>query len=211
MIFGFLNRAASLLPKKFLDVGDRRLLFWYRYLGGQVEWDTQITPPEIIAATELLPAGRALDLGCGTGTNSLYLARRGWNVIGVDFVPKAIRAARRKAKTTGLRGIEFHVGDVTRLGFLEGEFDLVLDVGCLHCMVRSRQPHYAAELIRLTQPGSMYLLYSFAPRLLGRYPVGLTPSDVRALFGSTFEELQVVQATTRDQHSSAYWYTFRRK
>jgi ubiquinone/menaquinone biosynthesis C-methylase UbiE len=211
MIFGLLNKASSLIPTKLLDLGDRRMLFWYRYLGGQVVWDTQITPPEIIAATQLLPPGRVLDLGCGTGTNSLYLAHRGWRAIGVDFVPKAIRAARRKAKATGLRGIEFHVGDVTQLDFLEGEFDLALDVGCLHCMVRSKQPLYAAELIRLTQPGSMYLLYSFAPRLLGRYPVGLTPSDVRALLGGAFEELQVVPVTTKDENSSAYWYTFRRK
>ena len=69
--------------------------------------------------------GRALDLGCGTGTNALWLTQHGWRVVGVDFASLAIESARRKADWTS--GVEFVEGDVTRLHELgvKGPFDLV--------------------------------------------------------------------------------------
>ncbi|NJL93940.1 MAG: methyltransferase domain-containing protein [Anaerolineae bacterium] len=77
----------------------RRGFFWMRYLRGKTPWDTNITPPEVVrlVAEGRTPPGRALDLGCGTGTNALYLARQGWQADGVDFIGQAVRAARRKA------------------------------------------------------------------------------------------------------------------
>ncbi len=50
---------------------------------------------------DALPAGSALDLGCGTGDSSIYLAQHGWKVTGVDFVPKALEKARAKAAAAG--------------------------------------------------------------------------------------------------------------
>ena len=67
-------------------------------------WDSGITPPELLEYLESRPAaGRAIDLGCGTGTNVITMARMGWQVTGVDFVPKAIDLAREKARKAGLR------------------------------------------------------------------------------------------------------------
>ena len=79
----------------------RRMLYRQMYRFGAPRWDTNITPPEVVAVIEgaaPLPAGRALDLGCGTGTNVIYLAQHGWETIGVDFSPVAIQQARQKAK-----------------------------------------------------------------------------------------------------------------
>ena len=61
------------------------------------------------------PYGPVLDLGCGSGIWSVELAARGWQVTGIDFVPKALRRARERARAAGveLRLIE---GDVTKLG-----------------------------------------------------------------------------------------------
>ena len=69
--------------------------FDLQYLLGRAPWDTQVTPPEVVALIEGegCLAGRALDLGCGTGTNCIYLAHRGWQVVGVDFSAVAIRRA----------------------------------------------------------------------------------------------------------------------
>jgi 2-polyprenyl-3-methyl-5-hydroxy-6-metoxy-1,4-benzoquinol methylase len=94
------------------------------------EKSTPFTPPEVMEFIAQTRPGKALDLGCGTGTNAITLARHGWQVTGVDFSPKAIRQARRKATAEGLK-IEFHAADVTDLAMLTGPYDYVLDIGCL--------------------------------------------------------------------------------
>ena len=91
----------------------RRLSFNLWYLR-RPPWDSGIVPPEVVDFICTHPPGRALDLGCGTGTSSLALAKAGWQVTGVDFVPRAIRIARAKAKAAGV-SVDFRVGDVTRL------------------------------------------------------------------------------------------------
>ena len=113
----------------------RRMMYSLMYRFGPPRWDTSITPPEVVAVIEgaaALPAGRALDLGCGTGTNVIYLAQHGWETIGVDFSPIAIQQARQKAKDTP--GATFVEGDVSQLSHLgiQGPFDFVLDIGCFH-------------------------------------------------------------------------------
>ena len=143
----------------------RSWFFDLRYLLGRPPWDTEVTPPEVVTLIEgegLVP-GRALDLGCGTGTNCIYLARHNWEVVGVDFSILAIRRARRKARQTGV-DCQFYRGDVTDLAFLADPFDLALDIGCLHSLSPERWERYATEVARLVRPGGLYLLYAFTPR-----------------------------------------------
>jgi SAM-dependent methyltransferase len=125
-------------------------------------WDTGIPVPELVRAASSRPAGRALDLGCGTGTNLRYLAERGWQVAGVDFVGGAIRQARRKLRghpATLLRA------DVTRLAELPlpGPFDLALDLGCFHRLSEDGRQRYAQGLAGWLKPGAAYLLYAWQP------------------------------------------------
>jgi SAM-dependent methyltransferase len=174
---------------------------WY-WLPRRPPWDTQITPPEVERFVAAHPPGRAVDLGCGNGTNVVYLARHGWDVVGVDFVGRAIATARRRARDAGVRA-SFHVADVTRLGFLNGPFDLALDIGCGHTLPLSDRPAYAAEVSRLVRPGGTYLLYAFAP---GGPAVGMTREDVVGTF-TGFELVAVEEGTGR----SSAWYTLVRR
>ena len=76
------------------------LFYRIAYLVGFKPWDTGVRPPELVAVVEgpdRLPPGKALDLGSGTGTNAIYLAQHGWDVTAIDFTPRPVRAARRKA------------------------------------------------------------------------------------------------------------------
>ena len=78
-------------------------------------------------AERLRPLGRAIDLGCGRGRYTAELARRGWEAVGIDNIPRAIDAANR----SGVSGATFVVGDVTKLAAADlGRFDFFLDVGC---------------------------------------------------------------------------------
>jgi SAM-dependent methyltransferase len=93
--------------------------FRERYRTGDVPWDHEQPPPEVIALAEELAPGQALDLGCGYGRASIYLAQRGWTVVGVDFIPEAIDGARARAGAAGVSDrVDFYVASVTRLDFL---------------------------------------------------------------------------------------------
>jgi SAM-dependent methyltransferase len=184
----------------------RRLFFNAIYwLPRRPRWDTGVTPPELERFVASAPPGRALDLGCGTGTNVVYLARHGWEAVGVDFVGRAIGKARRRARDAGVaERCSFYVADVTRLGFLSGPFDLALDIGCLHSLPVRDRTAYAAGLARLVRPGGTYLLYAFAP---GGPAAGLTRDDLVATFGSSFELVGVEEGRGRP----SAWYTLAKR
>ena len=91
----------------------RHLLFDTLYRLGRPIWDTP-PPQELCDAIEgpnAMPPGHALDVGCGTGTNVIYLAKHGWQATGIDFSAAAIRKARTDAH--GIDGATFIEGDVT--------------------------------------------------------------------------------------------------
>jgi SAM-dependent methyltransferase len=181
----------------------RRLLFsvWY-WLPGNRRWDTGVAPPELERFVASHPPGRALDLGCGTGTNVVYLALHGWTAVGVDFAGRAIAKARRRALDAGVSPT-FFVGDVTRLD-VSGPFDLAFDLGCLHSIPVAGRAGYASGLARLVRPGGTYLLYAFAP---GGPTFGLGRDDVRATFADAFEVVDVEEGKGRP----SAWYTLVRR
>ncbi len=184
----------------------RWILYTLAYLR-RPPWDTDITPPELVAFVQSTPPGQALDLGCGTGTNSLYLARHGWQVVGVDFVPRAIRKAQHKARQAGLT-VDFRVGDVTRLDNLPGPFNLIVDIGCLHSLPIAGQAAYRANLQRWLPPNGTFLLYAFTPpeETARRGIAGLLPAQVAAL-EADLHLAQRRNGTERGRASA--WFIFR--
>ncbi len=131
------------------------------YESGSVPWDQTDPPPEVIDSSSSIPVGRALDLGCGFGRASIYLARLGWQVDGVDFVEKAIKQARSRSEQIGVSDrVKFHQAPVTKLDFLEGPYDFALDVGCAHGLTDQELQEYHRELCRLLKPGAIYLLFA---------------------------------------------------
>jgi cyclopropane fatty-acyl-phospholipid synthase-like methyltransferase len=191
----------------------RRLTYWLSYLTGGAGWDTGITPPEIVDLIEVqgVGPGRAVDLGCGTGTNVIYLARHGWDAVGIDFVPQPIRLARRKARRAGVaERTQFIAGDVRKLASLglDGSFDLVVDIGCGHGLPLESRPDYAANLARLVKPGGLFMLYAFcaAPGRL----LGFSAEMVEELFAPAFVlEWSNIGEDTSARSASA-WFRLRR-
>jgi cyclopropane fatty-acyl-phospholipid synthase-like methyltransferase len=190
-------------------------LIWnFAYLFSKTPWDTGITPPELRAVVEggQVQPGRALDLGCGTGTNVIYLAQHGFETIGVDISSRAIARAQRKIERAHLDGrARVYAGDVTRLDRLlvVGPFDLTLDIGCLHVLDAPGRARYAAGLACRMKPGGLYLLYAFGPRMQFGRQMGISPEEVEKLFSPQFRLLHVAHGEDRGGIGSA-WYTFQR-
>lgn len=155
----------------------RRLAFEVWYVFRRPPWDTGISPPELLEFLQQYPAGRALDLGCGTGTNAIALAKCGWQVVGADFSGVAIRRARRKARAANLP-IHFLVDDVTRLPALDDPFDLILDIGCFHALAADARPAYLETIGRLLAPGGTWLLYAMRRSAEAESAFGLTEDDI---------------------------------
>ncbi|NCP88142.1 MAG: SAM-dependent methyltransferase [Anaerolineae bacterium CG_4_9_14_3_um_filter_57_17] len=157
----------------------RYLLFnlWYYR---RPPWDSGITPPELVEFIATHPAGRALDLGCGTGTNSITLARAGWQVIGVDFAFHAIQQARQKAQQAAL-SVDLRVGDVTRLENISGRFDLALDIGCFHGLTPRLQESYLQTLTPRLVAGGHWLVYAMRKNPLALTAHGLTEAQIDGL------------------------------
>jgi SAM-dependent methyltransferase len=99
------------------------------------------------------PLGRALDLGCGRGQYTPELARRGWEAVGIDYVPAAIEAAA--AKSRGVDGLSYVVGDVTQLPSAHlGTFDFFLDVGCFQGLEAGQRLAQGEGVSALANPGA---------------------------------------------------------
>jgi SAM-dependent methyltransferase len=161
-----------------------RLVYWLLYRLGLIIWRRHTPPAELVALVRgdtALPSGRALDLGCGTGTDTIYLAGHGWDVTAVDGVPKALSIARRNATAAGVMPRFLH-GDVTRLHELNvgSGYTLLLDFGCFHTLPDDRRPAYVKSVSDAAAPEATLLLYGF------RRPPKAAPMHA----GATVEEIQ---------------------
>jgi SAM-dependent methyltransferase len=168
-------------------------------------WDG---PPrsELVALVEggtLTPSrlapGRAIDLGCGTGANTRFLAEHGFRVSGVDFSPVALRIATGRARAAGLEGATtFVAGDLTSdaLPGVEGPYDLLVDYGTLDDLAPTDRTAMAGLVKRLARPGAVFLLWCFwarrgdLPRFSLRGPSRMIPviepGEETSLFGDAF-------------------------
>lgn len=186
-----------------------------RYAEGRVPWDDPLPPPEVIEMAAKLRPGRALDLGCGYGRASIYLAQRHWQVDGVDFIAKAIAEANRRAASAGVaETAQFHLGQVTDLSFLTNSYDFALDVGCMHSLDDDGLSRYRDGLLRLLRPGGLYLLFAHLRDDTAEVPGrGVYEQTIHAYFGSHFTLETVRRGLTQVEDKPAWasaWFWFRR-
>jgi SAM-dependent methyltransferase len=166
-------------------------------------------PPEHLM--ELMESGRispcrAIDLGCGTGGNAVFLAQHGFEMTGVDFDPSAIAKARRRAEAAGVR-VAFIVDDLTNLEKVKGTFDFLTDFGALDTFGPKGRDLYVRTVLPLTHPGSRYLpacwewSWSWWERLL---QMPLEPGEVERRFGEYFEIEKILSETNPRHWPPAY-------
>jgi SAM-dependent methyltransferase len=130
-----------------------------RYREGDTPWDSGRPSLELlrVVAEDGIVAGPVLELGCGTGTNAVWLACQGFEVTAVDLSPLAIERAERRAREAGVR-VRFLVADLLDPPDLGGPYDFFFDRGCYHVVRRENAERYARTLERFTRPGSRGLV-----------------------------------------------------
>lgn len=134
----------------------------YRFV--PVEWvfgpSSQLENFVDLAIEGRIVSGSAITLGCGVGRETIYLAKKGFQVVGLDFSPTAIKRARRRAKAEGVE-VHFVVDDLTNLQHTGGTYDVVMDFGAFNDLSQEARDLYMQNVIPLTKPGGYYVMFSF--------------------------------------------------
>lgn len=160
-----------------------KLFYEVLYRRFRAPWD--IGPrPELV---ELVQSGRvqpckAIDLGSGTASNCIFLAQHGFDVTGVDFAASAVELGISRAREAGV-SVRFVRDDLTRMQHVRGPFELLVDYGTLDDLHARDRDRYVETVLRLSQPGSRYLLWCF------EWPLRTWERLLLALFGRFFGEL----------------------
>ena len=119
-----------------------------RYRTGNLPWDTGRDDKNLSHCIEdsCVAPCRMLDLGCGTGSNAVWLAKQGFSVTGIDIAPLAIEAARQRAASEGV-DISFSAADILTDPIPNAPFEFVFDRGCFHSMDNPPDTERCTELI----------------------------------------------------------------
>jgi len=188
----------------------------------------QIVAELLIEALDVRSTERVLDVATGSGNAAIAAARRGCEVVGVDYVPALLERARRRSKAEGL-SIDYVEGDAEALTFLDGSFDVVTSV--FGAMFAPDQDRTASELLRVTRSGGRIGIVAHAPegfigqlfRTIAKHvppPAGLrspiqwgTEVRLRELFGAESSSIRIEKRTYafRARSPEAWVETWRRE
>jgi len=161
------------------------------YKSGTPPWETGQPSAELrrVVAQESIQPCAAIDLGCGSGINAVWLAQQGFDVTGVDVSALAIEQARRRAAAVGVH-VNFILADLLKLPAGLGPFPFFFDRGCYHAVRRDDAQGYLRTLATITVPGSVGLVLTGnakEPSPEGQGPPVVSEEEIRAELGSHFE------------------------
>ena len=162
-------------------------------------WDIPGPQPAFVALEEAGEIrGSVLDAGCGTGEHALYLASKGHEVWGIDFVPVAIERAKAKAKERGLN-VHFQQANALELENLDRPFDTVIDSGLFHTFSNDERPTYVAGLAKILRPGGRLHMLCFSDQEPGTEgPRRVTQQEILNVFrdGWSIQEIRASRFET---------------
>ncbi len=155
-------------------------------------WDVGEPQPAFVRLAEQgLLTGQVLDVGCGTGEQTLLAASSGAEALGVDVSPLALEQARGKAAARGvpaaadgqIGSARFEVADALSLADLGLSFDTIIDSGLFHIFDDESRARYVASLASVLRPGGHLYLMCFSDRQPGTFgPRRISQDELRAAF-----------------------------
>jgi len=165
------------------------LISWEDAYKTRPPWDIGRPQPafvELVQAGEL-NEGRVLDVGCGTGENALYLAERGFSVVGVDLSTRAIDAAKTKGSERKLK-VDFRLANALSLDFKNAYFDNAIDSGLFHTFNDNDRAVFGREIARVLKTDGRYFMLCFSDKEPTSWggPRRVTREEIEATFSPLF-------------------------
>jgi len=201
--------------------------YGFAYRVGFHPWEDALDKPRFVERISELfareesgrepPYGAALDLGTGSGIWGVQLAKRGWQVTGVDLVEKALERARNRVREEGV-DVRLVQASVTELVAADvgSKFRLVLDTGTFHGLNRAQREAMGREVSAVTADDATVLVLAWKPRQRGPLPRGASQSGIEEAFAgwatsdigtSNFEAPKPIELLLKP---GEHWYRLRR-
>jgi SAM-dependent methyltransferase len=156
------------------------------YAAPRAPWDIGRPQRAFVEAGDAIQ-GRVIDIGCGSGDLSLWLAEQGCTVTGIDFLEKPLEAARQKATARGL-SVNFLQMDALAVGEIPERFDAATDCGLFHVFDDAGRSAYVGALTRLLERGARVFLLCFADAEPGDHgPRRVSEGELRRAFADGWE------------------------
>jgi ubiquinone/menaquinone biosynthesis C-methylase UbiE len=163
-------------------------------------WGDVRIPKELEELIKSNNLKKSLELGCGLGRFSTYMAEQGIKATGVDFSSVAIEKAKKRVANSEHKPT-FLVGDVTNLEMLNEQFDVSFDIGCFHCLDEEGQKKYVSEVYRLLRPGATHLIWAMDASPSG---IKINPNSIAKIFENHFQ--LVNSKFSRRRIIASHWY-----
>jgi SAM-dependent methyltransferase len=184
------------------------------YASGELPWDTGQPEPllvEFVSSGGLVPR-RTLEIGAGTGTNAIWLAERGFDVLGVDISPLAIEKARAKIVQRDLR-CRFVALDFLAAPVPDSPFHFVFDRGCFHVFDEpGERARFATCVAAALAPGGLWLSLIGSTEGPAR-EVGPPRRSARDIAAAIEPALEIVELRSAEfhNHEAKAWFCLSRQ
>ena len=182
---------------------------WERRYSEDTPWDLGKPYSQLVDyVNENIPC-RALDVGCGTGTDVIYLAQNSFNMSAIDFSEEAVKIAKGKARKAGVN-IDFRVSNVLDMPFEDETFEFVNDNGCFHSFEGSSSEEsnwktYVKEMYRIMRPKARYLMKCFSEEPSN--PHTISQETIKQYFTGNFDILYIKPVIIEGKHGNHEGYS----
>ena len=203
----FLPISIIVLVESFILAYDKKTLERL-YRERNIPWDLGKPYKQLVDYVNENSSCRALDVGCGTGTDAIFLAQNGFNVSAIDISEEAIKVAKSQARKIGV-SIDFNVGNVLDMPFDDETFGFVNDNGCFHLLDESNWRGFVNEVARVTKHSGKYLMKCFSDKEPPnpKIPYRLSQETIRQYFSEKFDILYIRAVPIEGKHGNHEGYS----
>jgi cyclopropane fatty-acyl-phospholipid synthase-like methyltransferase len=176
-------------------------------------WTAGTANPEIINLVYegVIPVGsKILEIGCGLGSESVFMAARGMDVTALDISEAAVNRGKQIADAYGIH-VNWIAADLLETDLFNEDFDILTDQGCFHHMHENERELYMKKVVKYLKPGGMFILRSFSDKIPGGpQPRRVSSDDMISTFHKHFklEHMERILSFSSERYEKPIsWFT----